>query len=107
MRKTETPGGCRRTTRGYRSRSARQASPLQKKCGSKAAAVQKTKRPGWRRGALFYGDKSTRLVIAVSSKKCITCKVLKKRTLARLRKAGLALIKGGALVADKKNELKR
>jgi hypothetical protein len=42
----------------------------------------KTKSPDWHRGALSYIDKSTRLVIALSSKKCVTYKLLKGRTLA-------------------------
>src|SRR5712692_9624455 len=42
----------------------------------------KRKSPDWRRGTLSYGDKSTRLVIAVSSEKSTTCKLLKSCTLA-------------------------
>ena len=81
--------------------------PRKKKSGSKAAAVQKRKSPNWRRGAVLYADKSTRIVIALSSQKCVIYKLLKGRALARLRQAGLALMKGGAVVAIKRNEQKR
>src|SRR5882672_2568069 len=42
----------------------------------------KRKSPDRHRGALFYGNKFTRTVFALSSKKCITYKPLKRRTLA-------------------------
>ena len=68
---------------------------------------QKRKSPDWRRGAFFYAKKYTTLMFALSSKKCVTSKLLKGRTLARLRQADLALIKGDAVVAGNRNELKR
>src|SRR5260370_41529761 len=56
----------------------------QQGCPSRLRANRSPKRksPDWHRGALPYADKSTRLVIALSSKKWITCKRLKGRTLA-------------------------
>jgi len=48
--------------------------------------AQKRKSPDGSRGALFYIHQSTRLVIALSSQKWITCKMLKRRTLACIKK---------------------
>jgi len=64
---------------------------------------QKEKAPDWRRGALFYHNKSTKRVTTLSRGNCVTCNFLNRRTLARLRQAGLALKKRGAVV-DKRNE---
>ena len=61
----------------------------------------KEKAPTGGRGALFYGDKSTRLVTALSSKKCVTHKLLKRRTLDCDKRRQ-------SVVADNRNdELKR
>jgi len=62
---------------------ARVSRPLPSAC---EIVPLKRKSPDQSRGALLYIHQSTRLVIALSSKKCITCKMLKRRTLASIKK---------------------
>jgi len=54
--------------------------------GLRHSVPQKRKSPEQGRGALFYANKSTRLVIAMSSQKYIICNMLKRRTLACIKK---------------------
>src|SRR6266849_1821676 len=62
-----------------------------RKAAAKLPHSIKRKGPDRHRGALFYVNKFTRTVFTLSSKKCITCKPLKRRTLAcdeRRRRSG-------------------
>jgi len=86
MEKSETPAGSRRTTRGYRRRSAWQAPASTKEKRQQGCRVQKRKSPEQSRGALFYIRESTRLVIALLSKHLSIYKMLKRRTLVCIKK---------------------